>query len=317
MKASVALTPLIPYWEIDGGDEWQIRWSVSRPIELEIGFGLGEVLVERARRHPERNFIGIEQNWERTWRTLKKITEYDLNGTPKVGLNNIHIFFCDARFVLKRFFTSRNLEHIYCLFPCPWPKASHAKHRLFQKSFFELLNNRLVDGGTMQIVTDHLPYHQDIEQQVQECGFIYKGSTLSAQFQTKFEKKWQAQGQNVFFETVLTKERHCTIPLEKDFSMKSFRLKHFVPDNFFPDPYRDSHCTVVCKDVLYDERKQTAVILVLVAEGELTQHFRVVIFKRDDYWRVCKCDGQTFLPTPGINQAIQHVYDCASAGGIV
>lgn len=313
MKRDVTLAPLIPYWEVDCGKAWQDRRGVLSPIEVEIGFGLGEVLVDKARRHPQRHFCGIEENWERTWRTLKALTKRDAVGQPVVGMENVSIFFCDARIVFDRFFTSRNIDHVYCLFPCPWPKTSHEKHRLFQRPFLEVLNNRLVDGGTVQIVTDHQPYHEWIAEQVQGCGFERLSGVLTPQFQTKFEKKWQSRGQEQFFETRLTKREHHELPSAKDEVLKSFRLSHFDPHTFFPQPYRDEDCTVVCKDVMYDERRQVTVVLVVVAEGELAQHFRIVIFRREDYWRVCKCDGQTFLPTPGINQAIEHVYQSALA----
>ena len=52
----------------------------------------------------------------------------------------------------------------------------------------------------------------------------------------------------------------------------------------------------------------------IVSEKDLQQHFRVVIMKKKDYWRICKADGQQFLPTPGLGDGLQAVYD--AAGGV-
>jgi tRNA (guanine-N7-)-methyltransferase len=313
VKEKISTVPLIPYWELERGVRWQTDRGVFHPLEVEIGFGLGEVLLNKARTFPDRFFVGIEQNWERTWRTLKNISSAGGVGSLDPAINNVNIFFCDANVVFDYFFTERNIEHVYCLFPCPWPKPSHARHRLFQRSFLDLLNNRLVDGGSVQIVTDHQPFHEWIKEQSSGSGFDYHAEVLPARFQTKFEKKWQSQGQEYFFETRLVKSNHHDIKSFEDEPLKSFRLTAFDPRNFSPAPYCDDHCSVICKDVIYDEEKQFAVILVLVAEGELTQYFRVSIFRREDYWRVCKCEGQIFLPTPGINRAIEHIYHSAAA----
>jgi tRNA (guanine-N7-)-methyltransferase len=313
VKRRASLAPLIPWWEIGSGDLWQKPRGIAAPIEVEIGFGLGEILEPRARRFPERSFIGIEANWERTYRTLKKITVYDASGRPASALPNVHIFFCDARAAVKQFFVENSVSQVYSLFPCPWPKKAHAKHRLFQRPFLRLLNNRLVAGGTVQIVTDDRAYYDWVGAQAEDCGFNLERGVRPPGFRTKFEKKWQAQGQAEFFEILLTKIKHQTCPPVEDQQLKSFCLDHFDPATFAPGPGRSEGCTVVCKDVMYDPRKSAAVVLVLIDEDGLSQYFRVAVFRRGAHWRVAQCGGQTFLPTPGVNRAIEYVYESALA----
>ena len=36
-------------------------FAQSQPLDIELGSGDGSFLVEYARRHPERNFIGVER----------------------------------------------------------------------------------------------------------------------------------------------------------------------------------------------------------------------------------------------------------------
>ena len=61
----------------------------------------------------------------------------------------------------------------------------------------------------------------------------------------------------------------------------------------------------------YDPKKQWALVHLVVSEEHMTQHFWVTIKKVKDFWRICKADGQTFFPTPGIARAVEFVYDMA------
>ena len=56
-------------------------FSRDQPLEVELGSGDGSFLVEYARRHPERNFIGVE-------RLLGRIRKMDRKGR-RAGLTNL------------------------------------------------------------------------------------------------------------------------------------------------------------------------------------------------------------------------------------
>ena len=47
--------------------------DVSRPLEIDLGSGDGTFLVEMARQHPERDFLGVERLGGRVLKTAKKI----------------------------------------------------------------------------------------------------------------------------------------------------------------------------------------------------------------------------------------------------
>ncbi|MFX5157833.1 methyltransferase domain-containing protein, partial [Acinetobacter baumannii] len=84
---------------------------------LEIGFGNGDYLVARAQQYPERDFVGIELEWEGVQRALRKIAG--------AGLRNVRVLLGDARPILGRAIPLQSLTRIYALFPCPWPKKHH------------------------------------------------------------------------------------------------------------------------------------------------------------------------------------------------
>src|SRR6266581_4027526 len=56
-------------------------FPITQPLEVEFGSGDGSFLVEWARRHPERNFIGVE-------RLLGRIRKLNRKGL-RAGLTNL------------------------------------------------------------------------------------------------------------------------------------------------------------------------------------------------------------------------------------
>ena len=65
--------PLADYYRLPYPCGWKDVFHRDAPLELEIGFGYGEVLVRKAQENPGHNFIGIEQQWPRLFRAMKSI----------------------------------------------------------------------------------------------------------------------------------------------------------------------------------------------------------------------------------------------------
>ena len=50
-----------PYFlDIDERPDWQAQFGNTNPLKLEIGFGMGNFLIEMAAKEPDSNFIGID-----------------------------------------------------------------------------------------------------------------------------------------------------------------------------------------------------------------------------------------------------------------
>lgn len=303
------LRPLFDGYNQPHPIHWNSVFKKDASLVVEIGFGLGEVLFKRAKENPGISFIGIEEIWERIDKALQTIGRY--NDEPlNQSIENIRILKVDARQAFQYFFAVKSIDSMYALFPCPWPKKGHVKHRLFSHDFLKLLNSRLKIGGDIQIVTDHKPYFNWILEEMKDTGFDLSTDMVKPQFNTKFERKWQAEGQHEFFEIRMVKTFHHDIICQGEFEMKSFIVKDFQPEKFHLEN-KTGEISVIFKDFIYDPSKQTAVVMVLVAEEDMNQYLRVVISKTDIGWRVMRADGQNFFPTSGIAQAIQLVYEAA------
>lgn len=312
----LAIDAYLSHYETPRPVDWAARFGNDRAVDLEIGSGLGEFLVRTALAEPQRNFVGIEQEWERVKKFLRRIEYVRADGAWDQGKPNIRVLQVDATVALERLFQPRSIHRLYCLFPCPWPKKGHIKHRLFSPRFLKLVNSRLIDGGSVQIVTDFLPYRDWVLEQTAERGFAVNVQTIQPRFDTKFERKWCAVGQREFYEILLEKTRHDDFPLRKDVELKIYFAPKFDPQRFQFEEVT-GEVTVVLKDFLFDHDREIAMVHLVAAEESITQHVWVTVAKRSRGWRIAKTEGQTVLPTPGMAKAINLVYQAAvrSAAG--
>jgi tRNA (guanine-N7-)-methyltransferase len=121
----------------------------ERPLHLEIGFGSGEHLADRADLLPDHGFIGCEPFVNGVATALAQVRDRHLA--------NIRIHMGDAIDVLRRL-PDGALSFVYLLHPDPWPKARHAKRRMVNDGPLDLLAAKLKPGGELRIATDHPVY---------------------------------------------------------------------------------------------------------------------------------------------------------------
>ncbi len=276
----------------------------DHPLEVEIGFGTGEYLLRLAGQAPSFNFIGFDQAPKRVIKTLRKIHE--------AGLSNVRVLEMDAVWGFQYLLMPRSVGKVHCLFPCPWPKKRHAKHRLFQTAVLQLINNRLADGGSLRIVTDHRPYVEWIGENLAGTGFDPAYSIVGAGYQTKFEKKWQAAGQEEFYALDLYKREHVDLPLEERSPVRTYFIADFFPDRMALEDAAGP-VTITFKDFIYDPEKKKGMVHALVTEDRRTQYLWVMINQTQKGWCVGAAPGTGALPTEGVRKAVERVYQAAAA----
>ncbi len=155
---------------------------------LEIGPGKGELLLHLASTTPHIHFIGLEIKKGRFEKIAKK--------ARRLELNNLYMVRGDARECLPRFLSPGLLEKIYILFPDPWPKKRHAKHRLLKPRLIQQLHHFLKEGGEVYSATDAGFYAEQILESFQEAGG-FKAESIESLFPTYFETKWRGLGRKV------------------------------------------------------------------------------------------------------------------------
>ena len=158
------------------------------PLTLEIGFGMGQSLLEMAKQAPEQDFIGVEVHRPGVGALL--------NGLLTESVSNVRVFSCDAIEVLKQCIADESLDRLMLFFPDPWHKAKHNKRRIVQPAFAELVRTKLKPGGVFHMATDWEPYAEHMLE-VMNAAPGYKnlsedntwGPRPAERPETKFERR--------------------------------------------------------------------------------------------------------------------------------
>jgi tRNA (guanine-N7-)-methyltransferase len=168
------------------------------PVILEIGFGSGASLLEIARAHPDKDFIGIE-TYQPGMGTL-------LLGIEQHALKNIRLYYADAVDVLTQCIPDNCLAGMQIFFPDPWPKRRHHKRRLIQPTFVERVTKKLVTHGIFHLATDWEHYARQMMQvlgqspQLLNLSGAGNFSPRSSQrlVTTKFEQRGEKSGRAIW-----------------------------------------------------------------------------------------------------------------------
>ena len=118
----------------------------NAPVTLEIGFGNGESLLQQAKQHPEKNYLGIEVHRPGVGHLIKRALD--------TGLHNIRVINHDAVEVLQHQIADNSLDCVQLFFPDPWHKKRHHKRRIVQPAFVQMIRSKLKTGGLFHLATD-------------------------------------------------------------------------------------------------------------------------------------------------------------------
>ena len=188
-----------PYFlDIDKRPDWQFQFGNTNPIKLEIGFGMGNFLIEMAAKEPASNFIGIDFYHKGIRKLMARI--------KKLQLENIRVVYGDIRSKISILFKDKELNTIYINFPDPWPKKRHIKRRLIKPEFIKQLAQKLNFEGITYLATDSENYAHEILEYFNaetlfqnidsQKGFLKERIDLP---KTKYEKNFINAGEKIFY----------------------------------------------------------------------------------------------------------------------
>lgn len=168
------LAEVLPLYEINQQILKQVQ-DDERKISLEIGFGFGDFLYEKARQNPDILFLGSEPHINGVVNVLSKLEQHPLP--------NLKISKQDVRILLNEF-PDQIFDQIFILFPDPWPKSKHFKRRLINAELLdEVLSPKMKDSAKLTIATDHDSY------KIWILAEIMRSTKFS--WEAKSKKDWQ------------------------------------------------------------------------------------------------------------------------------
>lgn len=162
----------------------------DHPIELEIGMGKGNFIIDKARKNPDINFIGVERYESVLCRAIEKLENADLP--------NVRILCIDALELGDVF--DHEILRIYLNFSDPWPKKRHAKRRLTSHVFLSVYDSIFVSDKVIVQKTDNIGLFESSIVSLSTYGYVIEDVSLNLaettieNSLTEYEAKFMSQG---------------------------------------------------------------------------------------------------------------------------
>ena len=182
------MTELIPENYVAPLDPIAIFGRIA-PLDVDLGCGNGDLICELGRRHPERNFLGIDKLACRVAKSSRKASTLD----------NVRILNVESSYAVRYLLPESSVGNFYLLFPDPWPKRRHHRRRIVTRDFLDSIYRALENDGVFRIATDDQHYAEQIQSVAQNhSSFAIVDADDVDLPLTKFEGRFREQGAPIY-----------------------------------------------------------------------------------------------------------------------
>lgn len=180
---------------IEHKGEFNKLFKNNHNIEIEIGMGKGNFIINKALANPNINYIGIEKYPTVLLSAFKKLNN--------LKLDNLKIICMDASEIDEVF--DKEISKIYLNFSDPWPKKKHSNRRLTSPIFLEKYSKIFKDDYVVEMKTDNknLFEYSLVTFSKQDYSFeevkldLYSNLNVD-NIQTEYEKKFVSLGLPIY-----------------------------------------------------------------------------------------------------------------------
>ncbi len=153
-----------------------------REFTWELGCGHGHFLTALAQAHPRNCCIGVDIESDRIARAVRK--------RHRAQLENLFFLRADARLFLDCLPDGAAFSDLFILFPDPWPKLRHHKHRIIQPEFLSRAALKATETARLCFRTDSAPYFEQALQIVRaHPGWAIVDEPWPFEFSTVFQNR--------------------------------------------------------------------------------------------------------------------------------
>lgn len=183
-----------------------VLFDGKETLEIEIGTGKGQYIVDMALAHPNVQFIGIEKS-------IKWFRMAD-EKAQKRKVTNLVLLHCYLDVLLTEYLPDEQVSRFHVLFPDPWPKHRHKHRRIFQDKLIKGLWLALKPEGEVLFATDYKDYFESTVMLLSKhlSHFFSFEQVGSFEHQSNFQKKYIQEGRELFFVKMTKKGSIATNP---------------------------------------------------------------------------------------------------------
>jgi tRNA (guanine-N7-)-methyltransferase len=161
------------------------------PLEIEIGAGRGDFMLEYAAENPATNFLAIELSG-----TVGQLLAMRCG---RAELPNVKVAKMDARTLVNLMLPDMSVAAFHIYYPDPWPKERHIKHRMVTPFFVGNLARTLQTDGAVYAASDVKEWAAEIFAMLDDGGFRRLAKEPPGAKRSAFGRKYMAQGKPVYF----------------------------------------------------------------------------------------------------------------------
>lgn len=178
-------------------NKWRDVFANNNPIDIELGMGRGDFIIDMAKTYPNINFVGIEINDSQMVMAVENLAGKNLK--------NLKLINVDASSIDQIF--GKEISTIYLTFCDPWPIKKDEKKRFTHESFLRIYDKIYKKEKHIILKTDNKGFFAYSLETL--SGYWYSFNRVSldlhhdekpiANIMTNFEKKYYEEGRPIYY----------------------------------------------------------------------------------------------------------------------
>ena len=178
-------------------NKWREVFGNNNPINLELGMGRGEFIINMAKQNPRINFIGLELNESQTATAVQKIGNQNIP--------NLKLICADANSIID--FFGKEIDTIYLTFSEPWPKPIDEKKRFIHINYLKMYDRIFKKNKHIILKTDNKVLFAYSLETLSDYWYVFKKVSMDLHnderhipnVMTDWEIKCQKDGKQIYY----------------------------------------------------------------------------------------------------------------------
>ena len=185
-------------------NKWHDFFGNNNPINLELGMGRGDFIINMAKTYPNINFIGLELSDSQMVRAVERLST--------VKLPNLKLINADASTIDKIF--GKEINTIYLTFSEPWPKRIDEKKRFTHENYLKLYDKIFKRDKHIILKTDNKGFFAYSLESLSQYWYSFNRVSLDLHhdeypipnIMTDFEKRYFEENRPIYYVDAVFKE---------------------------------------------------------------------------------------------------------------
>lgn len=185
-------------------NKWHDLFGNHNPINLELGMGRGDFIINMALKFPNINFIGLELNESQTATAVSRLNNQKIP--------NLKLICADAHDIIN--FFGKEIDTIYLTFSEPWPKVHDENKRFTHITYLKLYDRIFKKDKHIILKTDNKGLFAYSLETLSQYWYEFKRVSLDLHHEenpipnvmTDFEKQYFKENRPIYYVDAVFKD---------------------------------------------------------------------------------------------------------------